>query len=516
MVTPVKVWPYVVGAAACALLQVAVTLGFAATVTMSGDISSASPSEPAPPLPLPGLPTPGPPPSEPSEPPSGAYAEPRDDRPVVRLRFDVADDLTTVAGSETVVFTPDLRVCELVFRLWPNKPETALAGNELSVTSASVDGASVTPVAEAAGAPSGTTGTLVELPVEGCAEPGEQVTAELEFALVLGEDTPERVGWSAEESMAWFATAFPLLAWEHGVGWMRNPAVGLAGETVASETFRLESLEVVAPEGLEVMGTGASRGETDVGSSGRVAHVFSADAVRDVAVVVGELEVSTTEVDGTAVHIAVPVAGSVAGVDLWESASVESLGLVSGYLGPYPYTDLWVTVVPDFPTGVEFPGAIFYGDVDPAVFVQLVPHETAHMWLYGLVGNHQGRDPWLDEGITSFVEAHVLGVSEFLVDQPVPPPADGYLGASMPFWAELDPSGDLYGAGVYGAGASVLASARAVADPAAFDASLRAYVSAQAYQIATPEDVREAFGSVPEALAVLEDAGAFAGDAGDP
>ena len=518
MVTPVRLQPFVIAAAVCALLQALVSggsgylLGKAIADTPSPDPFAAPPSAPPPPSSEP----PSPEPTEPSEPPAAGYAEPRGDRPVVRLRFDVADDLASVTGSETVVFTPDLRVCELVFRLWPNKPETALAGNELSVSTATVDGVEVTPVIEATGAPEGSTGTLVELPIAGCAEPGQQVTAELEFALLLGQDTPERVGWSAEESMAWFATAFPLLAWEHGVGWMRNPAVELFGETVGSESFRLELLEVVAPDGLEVMGTGELQGTTDVGSSGRTAHAFSADAVRDVAVVVGELEVSSTEVDGTAVHVAVPAVGSVAGVDVWEQASAESLALVSGYLGSYPYTDLWMTVVPDFPTGVEFPGAIFYGDVDPAEFIELVPHETAHMWLYGLVGNNQGRDPWLDEGITSYVEAHVLGFDEFLLGQPVPAQAEGYLGASMQFWATMDPTGDLYGAGVYGAGASTMADARAASDPEAFDASLRAYVSAQAYQIATPEDLRQAFGSVPEALAVLEDAGAFAGDAGDP
>ena len=514
---PVRLRAFVIAAAVCALVQVLVAGTGLVLVRAAVDDSrppaatAPGPTAPAPPSEA----TPAPPETSPA--PTTDHAALRPDRPVVRLRFAVAADLQSVTGSETVVFTPDLRVCELVFRLWPNKPETAEAGNDLSVTAAAVDGAPVDPVVEAAGAPEGSTGTLVELPVDGCAEPGQPVTAKLEFALRLGEDTPERVGWSADAGMAWFATAFPMLAWEHGVGWMREPAVDLFGEMVGSETFALELLEVVAPSDLEVMGTGEARGTTEVGGTGLTAHAFFAEAVRDVAVVVGELEVVEAEVDGTSLHVAVPAGvDTAAGVGVWQQAQAESLREVTAYLGPYPYTDLWVTVVPDFPTGVEFPGAIFYGDVDPSAHVELVSHETVHMWVYGLVGNNQGRDPWLDEGLTSYVEGHVLGLDALSQLQGVPPEGEGYLGASMGYWAQRDPGGQLYGASVYGQGARAFAEAREAAGGEAFDTSLRAYVSEQAHQIATPDDLAAAFEAAPEALAVLEDAGAFAGDAGDP
>lgn len=509
----VRVRGFVVAAAVCALLQVAVAGGLGAVLVVRDDGPSSPPSVAAPsPVeePLPDLPAPEPPPET-------GYAPPRDDRPVVHLRFEVADDLRSVTGRETVVFTPDLRVCELVFRLWPNKPETAVAGNDLSVTSATVDGVAVTPVVEAAGAPPGSTGTLLEVPVEGCAEAGQPVTAELEFSLVLGADTPERVGWSAESGMAWLGTAFPLLAWEHGVGWMREPAVDLFGEVAGSETFALDVLEVVAATGLEVMGTGQSRGTAEVADTGRTVHTFSAVAVRDVAVVVGALEVVEADVDGTNVHVAVPEnVETVTGAQEWLERQAESLREVAAYLGPYPYTDLWVTVVPGFPTGVEFPGAIFYGDVDPAAYVALVPHEVAHMWVYGLVGNNQGRDPWLDEGLTSYVEGHVLGLDVLSRLQGVPAEGEGFLGASTAFWAERGTSDRVYAQSVYGQGARAFALAREAAGADAFDAALRAYVAEQAHQIATPADLAQAFAAVPEAVAVLTDAGAFAGDRGDP
>src|SRR3954470_7031522 len=62
-----------------------------------------------------------------------ARAEPDPDRPVVDLDFSLAEDLRTVTGTETVVFTPDLPTDELVFRLVPNGPDSTATGNQLTV-----------------------------------------------------------------------------------------------------------------------------------------------------------------------------------------------------------------------------------------------------------------------------------------------------------------------------------------------------------------------------------------------
>src|SRR5918998_448124 len=219
-------------------------------------------------------------------------AAPWPDRPVVDLRFEVAPDLATVAGREVVEFTPDQDTCELVFRSWPNKPATSRAGSSLTVSDVQVDGRDAAFLDIAAGAPEDApAGTLVEVPLADCVSAGETVTAELTFDLVLGEEVNERVGTSSDAEVAWFATAFPLLAWERGRGWERGPAVPVIGETAVSEDFLLDSLEVVAPSGYEVLGTGAADGTQDQ-QDGTTVHRFTAPAVRDVAVAVGELDVA--------------------------------------------------------------------------------------------------------------------------------------------------------------------------------------------------------------------------------
>jgi hypothetical protein len=438
--------------------------------------------------------------------PQRARAKPWPQRPVVRLRFEVAADLSRVEGRESVRFTPDLRVCELVFRAWPNKPETARAGNRLSVTAVAVNGRSVRPRVTAAGAPPGVPGTLVEAPLPGgCVPAGAPIDAELRFRLTLGAATPERVGYSPGSRLAWFATAFPLLAWERERGWARNPAVDLFGEMATSEEFRLTSLEVIAPVGEQVLGAGERVGVA-AGPGGTRVHRFQADSVRDVTVTVGQLRVVERTVDGVRLHVGGPAAGTAAPLELWADRVASAVRRLAALLGPHPYRDLWVTIVPGVPTGIEFPGAIQYGDVDPDRFGALVSHEVAHMWFYGLVGNSQGRDPWLDESFATWAQAVVDREEGSYQLGSVPQDVAGLLGQPMVFWAKR--RGD-YGPGVYQQGGAALLAARRAAGVARFDQAMRAYIDANAHQVVTPDDLERAFVKLPEALEVLRRAGAL-------
>ncbi len=434
-------------------------------------------------------------------------ARPWKDRPVVRLCFDVPKDRRVVRGTESVEFTPDRRVCELVFRAWPNKPDTARSGSRLDVTAAAVRGRMVTPKVESAGAPPGHPGTLIRVPVKGCVRAGQPVTVDLAFVVTLGADGDERVGYSSEERTAWLATAYPLLAWQRGRGWATDPAVNLFGETATSEEFRLASLEVVAPRGDDVLGTGQERGIRPSTREGSVVHQFSANAVRDVTLTVGRLDVAERDVDGVRVHVGAPV-GTRQSAAVWADATVAAVRSLSAYLGPFPYDDLWVTVAPDVPTGIELPGAIQFGDVNPETYPQLVPHEVAHMWFYGLVGNNQARDPWLDESFAEYAEVLVNGEAALSLNFRAPPRVRNQVGQPMAWYAALH-NPDLYGAGVYRQGGAMLHRARRAVGPATFDRLLRAYVDRNAHQIATDDDVVRAFAGAPQVVKILRSYGAL-------
>jgi hypothetical protein len=415
-------------------------------------------------------------------------------------------DLSSASGRETVVFTPDLQACELVFRAWPNKPTTASGGTSLVVKGATVDGRPVDPVAKAAGGPDGAPGTLVELPLPQCVEAGTQVRAELRFDLQLGKDAGERVGYSPSAGLAWFGTAFPLLAWVRGEGWVRDPAVDMYGETVTSEDFRLAELEVTAPAWSRVLGTGSAVGTAPGTASGTTVHRFTADAVRDVAVSVGRFDVVERQVGDVRLHVGVPGNGSRVSADAWADTIAQMTERLEGFLGPYPYPDLWASILPPLDDGVEFPTALQFGDVGRETIPALAAHEIAHMWFYALLGNNQARHPWIDESFATYAQARVAGQLDSYTLPDVDPGLRGDLGQPMQHWAGRGGFGR-YVRGVYDQGAAALIEGRRRVGEEAFDEAMRAYIDTYAHQVVGPEDVEEAFQDLPAVVDLLRDAG---------
>jgi hypothetical protein len=186
---------------------------------------------------------------------------------------------------------------------------------------------------------------------------------------------------------------------------------------------------------------------------------------------------------------------------LAERTAAAITGL-EAHVGPFPYRTLTVALLPDYGGGIEYPSMIFEATPDPQVLV----HEVAHMWFYGMVGNSQFRDPWLDEAFASWAET-VVDRDQGLVDRQAIS-LDGPVGGSMAEYSD-DHS---YFTLVYDKGGAALLAARDAAGPEAFDAAIRCYVDANAWSIATPDDVGAALAGLPAALAPLAAAGALGKD----
>lgn len=437
------------------------------------------------------------------------WPPPSPQRPVVDLAFDMAADLRSATGREKVRFVPDRRVCELVFRLWPNGPTSAEAGTSLTVSGVRVGGSAMTLSQEPGGAPTGSPGTIVVAALPSCVAAGTAVTAELTFKLQLATRTDERVGYASAAEVAWLGTAFPLLAWQNGVGWNRDPAVPVTGESATSETFDLASLRVTAPSRYEVTGAGRPTGTTPGPSADTTVHGFAAEAVRDVTVTVGRLDLTRFDASGTSVTLALPRSGSRSDADRWRTQISQSLARLVARFGPVPYPDLWVSVLPEVTDGVEYPGAVQIGDVDPARERWLLTHELAHLWFYGLVGNNQGKNPWLDESLATYAQEVVDPTSLSAEDPDEWLGIRGAVGESMTQWGQRRRSSDAYVATVYRQGGRTLLQARQAAGPEAFDAAIRSYLRANAHQIAAPEDLAAALAPLPQARQVLQEAGAL-------
>ena len=99
-----------------------------------------------------------------------------------------------------------------------------------------------------------------------------------------------------------------------------------------------------------------------------------------------------------------------AGIGMLDTA-VRAVGLFDVKFAPYPYESLSV-VVTDLTDGKEYDGLVFlasefydsYGGSARSEMVSIGVHEIAHQWWFGLVGNDQALEPWLDEAMSVYSE----------------------------------------------------------------------------------------------------------------
>jgi hypothetical protein len=89
----------------------------------------------------------------------------------------------------------------------------------------------------------------------------------------------------------------------------------------------------------------------------------------------------------------------------------EALEVFSEIFGDYSLPSM-AMVETSFPDGMEYDGLFFLNETYYEYFsgspqsglCALSVHETAHQWWYGVVGNDQAVEPWLDEALCAYSE----------------------------------------------------------------------------------------------------------------
>jgi hypothetical protein len=268
---------------------------------------------------------------------------------------------------------------------------------------------------------------------------------------------------------------FPILPWEPGVGWRTEPPTAGFAEASTSPTADF-AVSADIPDGLTALATGTPDG------NGR----WRADRVRDFAISIGRFTTATAVAHAPdPVQVTVGVAAGIAeDPNTYLQKEVQALEDFSRRFGPYPWPTFTMAVEPMLQGGIEYPQHVMQG---PGTGGRTTSHEIGHQWFYALVGNDQGRDPWLDEGLATYAEARFEGTVDRFLQTPIPLSAKGHAGDPMVYWESRQPT---YYRGVYVQGAQAVAAS----GPAALvDCALRRYVERNAYRIATPSDLVRTF-----------------------
>ena len=85
-------------------------------------------------------------------------------------------------------------------------------------------------------------------------------------------------------------------------------------------------------------------------------------------------------------------------------ASFDAIKTFSNLFGEYPYKTFSVVQADFVHGGMEYPALVMIsGEIDNSDdYKNVIVHETAHQWWYGIVGNDEFDLPWIDEALTEY------------------------------------------------------------------------------------------------------------------
>jgi aminopeptidase N len=306
-----------------------------------------------------------------------------------KAQYDISlkSDATgrTWTGREQLAFTNTTAepLSELYLRLWGNAWDGCKSPVKVSRFEGGTPGTATVNC------------TAVRVTLTKVLAPGKRATIAFDLAMTA-PNRPERFGRSGAYSF--FGNALPVLAVHDQAGWHLESDVGVGESyyTLAADfAVRLEH-----PAELQVPATGVA----SVQRRDRVVTTVSiAKRVRDFAWSVGPFQQSeVTSPGGVKVRTWWTDVVTPAAVADARTKGVAAIDDFSRRFGKYPYgeVDLVLNDKWESFSGMEYPGLVLL--IAPPNEEGPVVHELAHQWWYGIVGNNEYADPWLDESFATY------------------------------------------------------------------------------------------------------------------
>lgn len=229
--------------------------------------------------------------------------------------------------------------------------------------------------------------------------PNESVVVDLEYVVDLA-NINHRLGYG--NNAVNFGSFFPIVCvYEDGRGFVKND-FSSSGDPFYSDIANFE-VNITYPNEFVIASTGEQI-ESEKKDNQIVAK-YRAENVRDFCFVlsakfemlkemVGDTEVRYYFYDdeNAQEHL---------------QTATNALATFEELFGDYPYSQLSVVKTNFCFGGMEYPNLVMISDdldsseTDNYVIV----HEIAHQWWYGMVGNNEFEDSWIDEGLTEFSTA---------------------------------------------------------------------------------------------------------------
>ncbi|MCL2234393.1 MAG: M1 family metallopeptidase [Firmicutes bacterium] len=265
-------------------------------------------------------------------------------------------------------------------------------------------------------------------------------------------------------------------------------------------------VSITAPNNLMAAMSGRVTRAPFTNGNTQTTHTSSGTLMRDFAIVLGEFQVVTGEVDGVEVRYYFTQETSMSSADAL-AVSMDSVRVFNELFGNYPWETLSVVKTHFLHGGMEYPGLVYISDtLSGNYFRDVIVHEIAHQWWYAIVGNNQVDHAWLDESLAEYSVALFyermpqFGVSYSdriaeslrtfaLFEDIFGKNFDGSMNRSL---SEFNSPYE-YVVVAYQKGAVMLSSLRQIIGDDAFFSALRKYFQNHKFGIARPENLVAAF-----------------------
>lgn len=301
------------------------------------------------------------------------------------LDVSVDDQHHVVDARETVEATnrTSAKLTSLVFNVTPRHFEGFQMGK------VDVDGAVQQPRFD---------DVVMEVPLPSPLAPDDTTKVTLSFKETV--PSPGNVRYGASGDILVLGNWFPILAVYGPTGWDRHHY------TAVGDPFFTETADYHVTLHTDPHVVTASTGVVTKHQGG--VWEISASGVRDFALAMSRRYQShSATVAGTRITSYYLPEDKTGGADALEYAR-QSLAWYTQHLGPYGYPTFAVAEVSGeaaTDAGQDYPNVIFVSSAQEhhpsprgEALTYLVARETGHQWFYGLVGNDQVHQPWLDEG----------------------------------------------------------------------------------------------------------------------
>lgn len=328
--------------------------------------------------------------------------------------------------------------------------------------------------------------------------PGKSVTIDLKYTVKFPW-CHGRFGYGHKTVKA--ANWYPIIAVFDKKGWNLDPYYPIGDPFYSDVSNYL--VNITLPEEYIVATTGEIIRKERTGD-GCITWTVKGERVRDFAWIASkEYKVKRKRVKE--VEVRSYYFNEAGGKKALEVAS-ESIEIFSRIFGVYPYKTYSVAAADFFTGGMEYPNLVFidkelYNKGSLFSLEYVVAHETAHQWWYGIVGNDEVEEPWLDEGLTEYStvlyyeERYGPHTAKRIFEEFVENPYNDVRESLQPGSIEiLDSLGSYSGwreyfAGAYCGGAVVFDRLRRQLGDEKFFKALRVYYNTYKFQNATTKDL---------------------------